>query len=168
MFQVRFGTAADAPAIQKIAYATWPAAYGSLMEPGQLQYMLEKMYALPELTKQLDDSNYFFLIAEDAVHSIVGFAAASLKENNTFHLHKLYVLPGFHKQHCGSLLLSRVIKEAKMRGGIAIELNVKRDNPAKFFYEKQGFEVKETVDINIGEGYYMRDFIMRKIFDRHI
>ena len=162
MFRVRFAKAEDAALIQEIAHLTWPYAYAQLLAPDQLAYMLEKMYAVPELVKQIEDPDYFFLIAENEAHVAAGFAGASRKTEDLFHLQKLYVLPAFHKQHCGILLLSEVQKEVRLRGGSQLELNVKRDNPARQFYERSGFTVKNSVDIDIGNGYFMRDFVMKK------
>lgn len=33
-------------------------------------------------------------------------------------------------------------------------------NRARGFYERLGFNVTETVDIPIGEGYFMNDYVM--------
>jgi hypothetical protein len=43
-----------------------------------------------------------------------------------------------------------------------LRLNVNRFNNAQFFYQKKGFQIVETIDIPIGEGYWMEDFIMEK------
>jgi hypothetical protein len=37
---------------------------------------------------------------------------------------------------------------------------VNRYNKAKDFYEKAGFKIIETVDIEIGNGFYMNDYVM--------
>ena len=31
-----------------------------------------------------------------------------------------------------------------------------------FFCEKAGFKIKETVDLDIGNGFYMNDYVMEK------
>lgn len=161
-FKIRFCTVDDAAQIKRIAYATWPRVYATLLEPAQLTYMLEKMYAIDELTRQLKDPDYFFLLAENESGEVIGFAGVSRTAGDIFHLQKLYVLPDFHKKGCGHLLLQKAIHEILQRGGNCLELNVKRDNPARFFYEKLGFTIKESVDIDIGSGYFMRDYIMQK------
>ncbi len=42
-----------------------------------------------------------------------------------------------------------------------IELNVNRFNSAVEFYLKKGFKIKEEVDLEVGQGFYMNDFVMR-------
>jgi hypothetical protein len=39
-------------------------------------------------------------------------------------------------------------------------LQVARKNKAKYFYEKLGFTVIATADFDIGNGYFMNDYIM--------
>ena len=43
-----------------------------------------------------------------------------------------------------------------------MELNVNRYNQAILFYQVQGFKIKEAVDISIGNGFFMNDYIMSK------
>jgi hypothetical protein len=40
---------------------------------------------------------------------------------------------------------------------------VNRYNPAKDFYGKRGFTIVYTEDIDIGGGYFMNDYVMRKV-----
>ena len=42
----------------------------------------------------------------------------------------------------------------------AVELNVNRDNPAISFYKKLGFGIKREEDIDIGEGFFMNDYVL--------
>jgi catechol-2,3-dioxygenase len=41
-------------------------------------------------------------------------------------------------------------------------LNVNRFNKAKNFYEKIGMNICKVEDIEIGNGYFMEDFVMEK------
>jgi hypothetical protein len=43
-----------------------------------------------------------------------------------------------------------------------LRLNVNRYNKAKFFYEKLGFKIIGSEDVDIGNGFYMNDFVMQK------
>ena len=95
----------------------------------------------------------------------VGFASYSPSFNDKIYkLHKLYVLTSIQGQGLGKALINFIIDEIKSAGGEALELNVKRDNKAKAFYEKLGFDVVREEDIDIGSGYWMRDYVMRRNF----
>ena len=50
-------------------------------------------------------------------------------------------------------------------GKITLDLNVNRHNNAKSFYEKMGFAAVYQEDIEIGKGYEMNDYVMRKVLN---
>jgi predicted lactoylglutathione lyase len=52
------------------------------------------------------------------------------------------------------------MQQAKEAGQLQFNLNVNRFNKAIQFYRKIGFEITDTVDIAIGNGYFMEDYIM--------
>jgi GNAT superfamily N-acetyltransferase len=159
---VRPATTQDIPAIRHIAYETWPVTYGSIQTPEQLAYMLGLIYSPEALTEQFNNGHYFF-IAEDTEGTPIGFAGCSEYEaGKNFKLHKLYVLPNIQKSGAGKALMQAVIEAAKQHGVTELILNVNRHNAALNYYTKNGFEIFDTVDIPIGEGYYMNDYVMRK------
>jgi len=159
---IRPATKEDIPAIRHIAHETWPVTYGAIVGMEQLAYMLQLIYSPEALTKQFDEGHHFF-IAEDDNAAPVGFAGISVYEEGvSWKLHKLYVLPNIQRSGAGKALTQAVIKTAKQHGATHLILNVNRYNPAYDYYIKNGFEVIDTVDIPIGEGYYMNDYVMRK------
>lgn len=153
----------DIPVIQEIARITWGPTYLPIIGQEQVDYMLEKMYNKGALLEQLMDG-YVFLLAE-LNGKEVGFASYSIidHENRTYKLHKLYVLPETHGKGVGKFLINEVLDKIKEEGGVKLELNVNRENNAKNFYESAGFTIKETVDIEIGNGFYMNDYVMEKV-----
>lgn len=152
----------DIPTIQEIAKITWGPTYLSIIGQEQIDYMLEKMYNKGVLLEQLMDG-YTYLMAE-LNGKDVGFAAYSVEdhEERVYKLHKLYVLPETHGKGVGKFLINEVLDRVKEEGGTRLELNVNRHNNAKAFYESAGFIIKETVDIEIGNGFYMNDYVMEK------
>lgn len=161
MISLRAATIDDLPVIQGLAYTIWPKAYGNILSKNQLDYMLRLIYDLPALQHQLLDLKHqFTLLLNDGTAS--GFAAFSPKEQHPtiYRLHKIYVLPELHGEGTGKLLLQHVIDSAKAAGAAFLELNVNRNNKARYFYERQGFSVIKEEDIDIGEGYFMNDLVM--------
>ena len=161
MISIREAGLKDMPVIKDLAHAIWPSAYGKILSPGQLKYMLDKIYAFSSLENQFLNLHHNFIIAYDE-NVPVGFASFSPEEEDTsvFHLHKIYVLPrqqGTERARCCWIMLLIRTKEL---GASALTLNVNRYNKACNFYEKKGFTISREVDINIGEGYYMNDYIM--------
>src|SRR6478735_5934137 len=152
----------DIKLIKELAYTIWPVAYGKLVVPDQLTYMLQLIYSEDALINQLINQHHRFIIVyENGI--AVGFASYSPKQENNndcYRLHKLYVLPSQQGKGTGKLMVNYIIDEIKKTGGTILELNVKRDNPALHFYHKLGFTIESEVDIDIGNGYFMRDYIM--------
>jgi GNAT superfamily N-acetyltransferase len=149
------------PIIRDIACRTWPTAYGDILTPGQIAYMLDAMYSERTLLKQMEQGRHRFLLAElDAAP--VGYLGYELDADaaGITRIHKLYALPAVHGRGVGRALLDAVIAIVEPLGQERLRLNVNRYNPSVRFYERQGFEKIGQEDIDIGSGYYMNDFIM--------
>lgn len=145
--------------IQNLANITWPAAYGDIISPQQLDYMMELIYSKSSLEKQIQKGQQFIL-ACDGGHA-VAFAAYSVKENHAaiFKLHKLYILPNQQGKGIGKSLINYII--ADIAPAYTLQLNVNRHNKALYFYEKLGFKIIGEEDIDIGQDFYMNDYVMQ-------
>jgi N-acetylglutamate synthase-like GNAT family acetyltransferase len=155
----------DLGIIHDLAHKIWPTAYETILSPEQLQFMLEKIYAVPALQNQISQLGHHFIILLEA-NIAIGFASFSPREEGSkiFKLHKIYVLPKKQGSGRGKFLLDYVINIITQAGATSLELNVNRHNSAKSFYERQGFSIKGEVDIPIGGGFFMNDYIMERIF----
>jgi len=93
-----------------------------------------------------------------------GFAGFELNYNHQpqTKLHKLYILPGTQGKGIGKRLLDTVEAIAIQAGQNKLLLNVNRYNSAFGFYEKNGFTIQAEIDIAIGNGYFMNDFVLEK------
>ena len=154
----------DFETIRQIAFETWPVAYGKIITQEQLNYMLEKIYNIASLQQQQESLGHRFIVAIDENNNSIGFASFSTYENQNNHhrLHKLYVRPNQQQKGIGKLLLEAIYKEIKKNGNGCIELNVNRYNNALAFYQKLGYEILKEEDIDIGEGFYMNDYVLVK------
>jgi len=164
MTLIRPATIADIADIQKIAYDTWPIAYGDILSNAQITYMLEMMYSTPALVTQMTTRQHCFLIAHinDAA---VGFASYEINADSDRYatkLHKLYCLPTQQKSGVGAALIASVEKTALAAKQQVIRLNVNKNNNAISFYKRHNFRVIEEVVVDIGQGFLMDDFVMEK------
>lgn len=157
---IRKAYPADIPLIRDMAYKIWPQTYGSILSKEQLDYMLNLLYGEKALHEQIE-GNIEFIIAYDGVHP-VGFASFGSTEPTVYKLHKIYVLPSQQGKGTGRFIIDQLIKAMKAKGAVSLQLNVNRYNNAKNFYEKLGFVVIKEEDIDIGNGYYMNDYVMEK------
>lgn len=164
MITIREAVKEDALCIQQLAEAVWWPTYGPILSEEQIKYMLAKMYDLQTISQQIiAGTQSYLLLYADGVPT--GFAAYSPRTEHpeVYKLHKLYCITNTKGKGYGKLLLQAVEAKVKDAGKNILELNVNRHNPALGFYEKMGFEIAYSEDIDIGKGYQMNDYVMRKI-----
>jgi len=154
--------AEEVGAVAAMASRIWPAAYGAILEPGQIDYMLSQMYAPARLLQDQEegvDLLWIFLAGERT-----GFLAAGpVAAGGACPLHKLYLLPGSQRSGIGSLALARLCERLAGSGAHTLELRVNRHNAAAIaFYRKNGFTVFAENCREIGGGYVMDDYLMRR------
>ncbi|WP_333877424.1 GNAT family N-acetyltransferase [Flavobacterium sp.] len=149
--------------IRAIALEVWPKTYGAILSEAQLHYMLDMMYSVPSLQQQAQEKkHHFILIKVDG--KTLGFASYELNCENTgmTKIHKLYVLSTQQGNGLGKRLIDYIAQEASQNHDKALYLNVNKNNPAQFFYQKLGFTVYKEEVIPIGNGYVMDDYVMKK------
>ncbi len=162
MPQISYAGEDDVEIIRKLAHAIWPVAYGEILSPQQLAYMLHLIYSEGALLNQIKEKEHQFLLVKEN-NIALGFASYSPKvknEKEVFRLHKLYVLPSQQGKGTGKFLLEFIVNEIRKQSADILELNVNRNNKALHFYKKMGFTISRDEDIDIGEGYFMNDFVM--------
>jgi diamine N-acetyltransferase len=161
--KIQLVTLIDIPVIQQIANKTWPIAYSEIISNEQLVYMLDLIYSDAALTAAINKKAQLFYIAKDENDAVLGFFAVehNYNEEAKTKLHKIYILPENQGKGIGKLLMDEAINLSKVQKSNALILNVNRFNSAFYFYQKLGFEIIETVDIEIGNGYLMEDFVLK-------
>ena len=149
------------PQVQHIVQLTWPVTYGPILSKEQLDYMINLIYSTDSLTKQIQKGHQFILATEE--NTVVGFASYSVKDTtqpSCFRLHKIYIDPNQQGKGIGKILLDFILDDIKPKGATDLELNVNRHNKALGFYQKLGFVIISEEDIDIGNGYFMNDYVM--------
>lgn len=162
MLIIREATINDAEIIHQLAEKVWWPSYAAMLADDQIVYMLQERYSTELLTTQIEQNLQTYLLAiEDDL--AIGFASFSStgSDYTVYHLHKLYCLPSTKGKGHGKALLFEIIDRVKHLGAKRLELNVHRENPAKTFYDKMGFEITKTVDTPMGP-YFLNDYIMVK------
>ena len=160
MLTLRQADQSDIYVIHEMAQLVFPDSYRHILSTAQLEYMLDWMYSIPNIRKQMESGHLFFIAYHD--NELCGYASIEQETADVFHLQKLYVLPHFQGAHCGSGLFKKLIDHIKTSHPepCRLELNVNRHNKAKLFYERMGMAVITEGDFPIGNDYYMNDYIM--------
>ena len=159
-FSFRYADLDDINTIGFLAQQIWPVAYGDILSPQQLDYMLQLFYSPASLRRQMKEDEHRFLMMEEG-SAPIGFASWSATgEPGVFKLHKLYVQTGRQGKGRGKAILQFIFDDIREKGAKTLRLNVNRHNKARQFYEKIGFNVVREEDVPIGNNYFMNDFVM--------
>ncbi len=160
MPKIKRATVNDIPVIISLAEQTWPVTYTPIIGEAQLTFMLGKFYSADVLARQMQEEGQQFVLYCDGVGHPTGFASYGPYGNDAYKLHKLYVLPDLQGRGAGRHLVQWIMAELREQGVKTLLLNVNRYNAGAIgFYERCGFTNMRTEDIDIGNGYFMNDYV---------
>ena len=159
MLSVNKATTSDIPLIRQLTFAIWPQTYSAVISKAQIDYMLEQMYNPATLQKQMEEEGCTFIIVYDDKEP-VAFASYNETEPQLWKLNKIYILPSQQGKGTGKFIINYIVDEIKTKQAKALQLQVNRQNKAKDFYERLGFKIIKTADFDIGNGYFMNDYVM--------
>lgn len=161
-YTVREAVVADCALIHRLAWKAFPWTYRDILCPEQIDYMMHWMYDVESLERQMEEEGNVFFIAYAGAEP-AGYVSVRPDGQDVFHLEKIYVLPEYQRKGCGSVLFRQVLDYVRSchAGPCALELNVNRHNPALHFYCRMGMRIDREGDFDIGNGFYMNDYIMR-------
>ncbi|MEJ7694482.1 GNAT family N-acetyltransferase [Daejeonella sp.] len=151
----------DIPVIHELAEKIWWPTYRPILSEEQISFMLKNMYSENALRDQMHGGIKFILVKRE--NDNVAFAGYSTENgsDSVLKIHKIYVLPSEQGKGTGKNLIDFLTDVAKELTIPRVELNVNRANPALGFYEKIGFQIKESVDIPYHQ-FVLNDYVMRK------
>lgn len=92
MFTIRKATTADCGLIQKLAQQIFPVTYQDILAPEQIDYMMEWMYSLDNIRKQMEEEGHVYLLAYEECEA-AGYVSVQPQEENVFHLQKSMYSP---------------------------------------------------------------------------
>lgn len=160
MGEVKRVTSEDLQVVKDLAYSTWPDTFKDILSPEQITYMLNWMYDLGTLKKQATSGHQFFVFYDHG--KALGFIGVEPNhpKDGELKIHKLYVLPDTQGSGIGKQLIQKASELARSMGIHSLVLNVNRFNKAVEFYKHLGFQIALEENIDIGNGYWMEDYVM--------
>jgi len=149
--------------IRSLSEHIWPHTFESLLSKEQIKYMMDMMYSQESLEKQMDDGCHYLIAEKDGeYHGYVSYETG-YKGSDITKVHKIYILPSTQGSGLGRLFINKVADIAKKNKNTELCLNVNRENAKAIgFYERMGFVVTRSEDNDIGNGFYMIDYVMNK------
>ena len=144
--------------IQNLAYTIWPISFKDILVQSQIDYMLNWMYSKSKLEENFGNGDDFYLLEID--NNFSGYMHIEYVSTEKVKIQKLYILPSLHGHGFGKFMLNELLVSLKETYYKKLELQVNRNNKAVHFYLNFGFEIVESKDFEIGNGYFMNDYIM--------
>lgn len=157
-FHLRAATPADAAAIAQLAATIWQVHYPPIIGQQQVDYMLHLLYSQTALREQMDAGQQFHLI--EIGKQPAGYIAVSEKAPGDFFLHKFYIDSALQGQGIGKALFEAISKQYAPLRSWTLTVNRKNYKSINFYF-RLGFRITEVADFDIGNGYFMEDFVMR-------
>lgn len=152
----------ELPLVAAMAGVIWNDYYPPIIGQAQTDYMLEKMYDLKAMQDSIREKGETFYWIMDGTDR-EGFLSVSPQQDGVLFVHKLYVLPGRHGKGTGTAVLP--ILEDLYPWFREMQLTVNRKNvQAINFYFRNGFHIDRAEDFDIGGGFFMEDFVMKRRF----
>lgn len=145
--------------IEELGRKIWHEHYSLILEPDQIDYMIDKFQSASAITRQMKNQGYeYYLINEG--DSTVGYMGLVMEPEKLF-LSKLYIAKEARGKGLASKAFEFLKDMATSNKKQTIWLTVNRHNSGSIaVYEKKGFlKVREQVT-DIGNGYVMDDYIM--------
>lgn len=143
--------------IQNLASDIWWKYYPPIIGYKQVQYMLDKFYSESALLEQMNIKKHqFFLISWKK--KMIGFVSIECLKHKKLFIHKFYILQNMSNKGIGTKVFRKIVLIFQPK---EIRLTVNRQNfKAINFYFKNKFIIEKVEDFDIGNGFYMNDFVM--------
>ncbi|MFN4234444.1 MAG: GNAT family N-acetyltransferase [Bacteroidia bacterium] len=147
--------------IAQLANEIWNEYYPPIIGQQQVNYMLSKLYNTDAIQEQMSNGQIFYLISVN--DNNIGFFSYSLKNDGSGFLHKFYLLKSYRGKNYASITLNFLELVFKNMNIKEYRLTVNRQNAQAInFYFKSGFKIEQVADFDIGNGFFMNDFVMIK------
>ena len=159
MIQINPASKEDLKIVKSIAQRTWPDTFGEILSPEQIDYMLNLLYDLALLEKQITQG-HTFLLADEGGEKL-GFTGIEINQKpGKTKIHKIYILPTAQGKGVGKKLINAIKEIALRNEQSSLLLNVNKYNQGAIdFYEYLGFVNIKSEIIDIGNGYVMDDYV---------
>ena len=151
----------DFEALTALAYAIWLPHYSPLVGAEKTEYILSLRFTPDNLRAYIGATDKGLeLLRVDG--ELVGYCSYA-KHDDELKLEQLYLLSDYKGRGLGGLMLRHAEGRGRDFGCARIFLQVAKGNEdAIAVYLRTGFVIREAVEIDIGDGFVMDDYILEK------
>ena len=150
----------DVKQVEELADEIWTQHYTPIIGSDQVRYMLENFQSFEAIVKQMSEGMNYFLM--DFQGKPVGYMASKPDDEDLF-LSKIYVLSGMRGKGIGGYAMNFLANMAREQGFRHMTLTVNKNNTDSIqAYQKMGFVNLGPLETDIGNGFIMDDYLMKK------
>lgn len=144
----------------QLAHKIWNQHYVPIIGQDQVDYMLGKFQDFEAISNQIKNGYEYFVIFNQNIPS--GYLALVPNQNDKkLMISKIYVDSDFRGLGLGSKLMEFTLETAKEGTFECIWLTVNKNNIKTIeWYKSKGFIIKQKIEMDIGNGFIMDDYLM--------
>ena len=155
---LRAASAADIPALSRLAIDSFVAKFGDMYRPEDLSAFLSESYSEPAIAAELANPDRLYRLAERD-GGLVAYCKLGLscsfpefaRGSNVLELKQLYALSQATGMGIGGALMDWAMAEFAARGADEVQISVFSGNlDAQRFYQRFGFEKVADVTFQVG------------------
>jgi len=135
----------------------WRDHYPEIIGMEQVEYMLGRFYSREGMLQQMRDGQQFYRVMLDGQPK--GFLAIEARGEGNYFLNKLYIDTREQGRGLGQAIWQNVLLLLSDIREMRLQVN-RQNYKAINFYFKVGFVIERVADFDIGDGYFMNDFVM--------
>ncbi len=135
----------------------WRDHYPEIIGMEQVEYMLGRFYSREGMLQQMRDGQQFYRVMLDGQPK--GFLAIEARGEGNYFLNKLYIDTREQGRGLGQAIWQNVLLLLSDLREMRLQVN-RQNYKAINFYFKVGFVIERVADFDIGDGYFMNDFVM--------
>ncbi len=152
----------DIKTVSMLAKEIWMEHYTPIIGAAQVEYMLGKFQSCEAVKSQISEGVEYYLAEYENTYS--GYTALIFNsEEYSMKISKLYILNSLRGKGLGTAILNYIEQRCHFKDITTIWLTVNKYNHDSIsWYKNRGFKVIREEKADIGNGYYMDDYIMQK------
>jgi diamine N-acetyltransferase len=158
--ELREASIEDVTKIIELAQSVWWKHYPDIIGEEQVRFMLNKMYSHEALENHILNKTQLFYLINNEQESC-GFLAIEKKTETELFLQKFYILQSTQNKGIGARAFDALLALYPQIEIIRLQVNRQNIKPINFYF-KIGFKIEKSADFDIGDGYFMNDFVMIK------
>ena len=149
--------------LANLAEEIWTEYFPAITGIDKAKYLLNQMLSIDALLHCIADEGYEYYFVELNKKRIGFLGIVPLKDENKLQFSKIYLIKEYRGKGFGKQMLAYGYKRAFELGFNSVILNVNCENkPAIAFYEHMDLRIVDTVEIDVGNGYSVVDYIFEK------